>query len=278
MSKIDKDFFRDYFKFDKLDKNINYVKFFSPVDFKERELIYEFAIYHPFKNSKTQQISIKGSSFLYELKDKVYCVLDEIQTNTNSSFFFIENTFYNDLRDDNKTLSNKILENKLKKLDVNSYKILNDNDRIKVKEENKFEHDKMFYCSRNIYLSEIYEEASMGEKRIEEIPMRIGYPYLFRHIDHCDHMIMITDIKLGDRFDNFTDGENSMVTYQKKLKRRLCDACAFYYAKFISINDKIAGENSKISFFCEYCLKKLHEKDVKDNTRNNLKLIPYFHD
>ena len=78
MTKIDQLFFKDYFKpkeeLTQKNKKIN--------------LVYEFSIYHPTKNIKTQQISILGDGLLKQLKDKIYCVLDEIQTDSTRSFFF----------------------------------------------------------------------------------------------------------------------------------------------------------------------------------------------
>jgi hypothetical protein len=354
MSNIDKSFFEDYFKFIK-DKDIKHLQeqnniinnininnenvFLQNFNIKltekllEKELIYEFSIYHPLKNTKTQQISITGSSYLHDLKDKIYCVLDEIHSNNNQSFFFIENAFYNDLRiEKNKTLSSKILENKIRKLNIkttfssmignenllntgggNSNRSNNNNNVINLnslysqqeennnnnnnnnidnnsqlsnsnntnkREEYKFNYyQKSLYCKNFYRSSEIYEELSMSDMKIDDVPMRIGYPYLYRHIDNCDHMIILSDIRLADKHDKqLTDEEECMVTYQKKLKRRICDACAFYYAKFISINDPLGGVNNKVVFMCEFCLKKLHEKEIKENTLTSLKLIPYFHD
>ncbi len=314
--------------------------------YKNKDLIYEFGIYHPLKNNKTQAILIKGSSYLHELKDKIYCVLDEIQNSENnqSSFFFIENCFFNDLRNpNNKILSSKILENKIRKLNnytsygttyynnlssnnfnssnqnininsnvnfssnknsTNEYKYKNTNEDYNSysinNEKNPFYYSNMNNNPQNIYnlnedlkfpyynkelysipfyfSNEIYDEVSMGEKKINEINFRIGYPYLFRHIDHCDHMIMLTDIRYLDKCDRFDDENKCFVTFQKKLKRRICDACSFYYAKFISINDKITPDY-KVLFYCESCLRKIHASEFIDpNIPNTLKLIPYFHD
>jgi len=75
-------------------------------NFHKKELIYEFSIYHPTKNIKTQQVCVLGSCFLSQLKDNIYCVLDEIHNGQSGSFFFIENTFYIDFRfKDSKSLS-----------------------------------------------------------------------------------------------------------------------------------------------------------------------------
>jgi hypothetical protein len=61
----------------------------------------------------------------------------------------------------------------------------------------------------------------MNNIKIEDIPLRIGYPYIFRHIDSCDHVIILNDIRVMDKYDNFREkDEKAIVTYQKKLKRK----------------------------------------------------------
>ena len=101
--------------------------------------------------------------------------------------------------------------------------------------ESKFEYNKEIYfnysSSYSEINSEIYNEYSMGDVRISDITIRIGYPYLFRHIDHCDHMIMLTDIRINDKYDIFLKDSSSLITYQKKIKRRICDSCLLYFAK-----------------------------------------------
>jgi len=118
----------------------------------------------------------------------------------------------------------------------------------------------------------------MTEVRINDLNLRVGYPYLFRHIENCDHMIMISDIRLSDNYDNLNQDIKTMVSYQRKLKRQICDACSFYYARFISINDKFCGDSTKIIFFCDECLKKLHKRSFQSEVIKNVKLIPYYHD
>ena len=82
MTKIDQLFFKDYFKPNPVPPELSHL------------LVYEFSIYHPTKNIKTQQISVLGDGTLSDLKDKIYCVLDEILTNSKRAFFFIENIFF----------------------------------------------------------------------------------------------------------------------------------------------------------------------------------------
>lgn len=187
----------------------------------------------------------------------------------------------------------KILENKIRKFEFKLLEQINNNNKDDLKqknENNKFSFIQSNYCQiNNIYnnnnnFSQIYEEYNTNDYKIKDIKFRIGYPYLFRHIEYCDHMIILNDIRLEDKFDKYFKNDKILVSYQKKLKRRICDACEFYYAKFISINDPIAvnsplnSNNNKCIFICDYCLKKLHEKERKENTMSTLKLIPYFHD
>ena len=175
---------------------------------------------------------------------------------------------------------------KLQKLTFKEYKEelnygnndINNNKNI----ESKFSfYQKSLYCTNKELMfnkSHSYESLNMSNIKIEDIPLRIGYPYIFRHSDYCDHVIILNDIRVMDKYDNFREkDEKAVVTYQKKLKRKKCDACQFYYAKFISINDIVKGNVNNALFLCYYCLKKLHETELVDNNTSNLKLIPYFH-
>ena len=279
MTKIDHLFFKDFFK---------------PKETISEDiiLIYDFSVYHPTKNIKTQQISILSDGKLIDLKNKIYCVLDEIQKEPQRSFFFIENVFYNDISIINKDginefLSQKISENRLRNLtfkdQISSSKKHNNekgNNEL-TNDYSKFNYyDKLNYCTQNIIIKNkinSYENLDMNIY-IKDIPMRIGYPYLFRHVEYCDHMILLNDIRVMDKYDNFDKDEKAMVTFQKKIKRRKCDACMFYYAKFISINDIAMGDVSHALFLCDYCLRKLHENDLNEKNTSNLKIIPYFHD
>ena len=277
MTKIDQLFFKDYFKPN------------EPSNSKNINLVYEFSIYHPTKNVKTQQISILGDGKLKQLKEKIYCVLDEILTDSNRSFFFIEKVFYDDIQKQTsekyiEPLSFHISQIRLNKMTYKDYQqdISYNKENENTKDlESKFNYDKNLYCDINSIMmnkSNSYESFNMNEICIENIPFRIGYPYIFRHIESCDHVIMLNDIRVMDKYDNFKEKDNkAIVNYQKKLKRRKCDACQFYYSKFISINDIVVGNVNNALFLCDYCLNKLHETELKDNNTSNLKLIPYFH-
>ena len=64
--------------------------------------------------------------------------------------------------------------------------------------------------------SNSYESLNMNNVHIEDIPFRIGYPYIFRHIESCDHVILLNDVRIMDKCDNFNEKDNkAIVNYQK---------------------------------------------------------------
>lgn len=265
------------------------------------ELIYSFIIYHPWKNTKTQQIEVLGSGTLRDLRDKIYCVLDELDSDKvdnikeelnindenmqiklmkekeknklqNASFFFIENTFYNDIRNGNNTLSSKIICNKninkkalsnrsllikTNNKDMNDYSLMSkidsncnilknwhekNHDKELFKTNSKYDiYNSNFYCEfsdiKDLKENVNFIETDMGVERLDNIIFRVGYPYLFRHKEYCDHLIILAEVRVMDIYDFNTfrisdlKEDKSVVTYQKKLKRRLCDFCKYFYSK-----------------------------------------------
>jgi len=71
---------------------------FSPVD--KHEILVTVSLYHSEKDTKMAQYVVLGSQPLTVLRDRMYCLADHILDgpDTRSSFMFIENTFYNDMR------------------------------------------------------------------------------------------------------------------------------------------------------------------------------------
>lgn len=76
-------------------------KEFAPIP--PYEVVLKIAFYHPVRNIKMQEFAVLGSQKLTELKDVLYCLSDHIGDGrqTRSGYFFIENTFYNDMRHKN---------------------------------------------------------------------------------------------------------------------------------------------------------------------------------
>lgn len=278
MQKIDRVFFQEYFKPKKI-----------PEKFKD-ELVYEFYVYHPINNIKTQEISVLGSGNLTHLKDKIYCVVDEIKEVPQNSFFFIEKVFYDHVEVPNTVpLSDSVTRN----INVMGGMLFNKSDDENILEKSVFSSfEPKNYISEEV-LGKLQENAYKSFKMesipLKYVPMRIGYPYIFRHSDSCDHMFLLKDIRKIDSYDSFKfeeingdwiiKEENiSYVTYQRKLERRKCEACNLYFAKFVSINDAVVGQGNSAFFICDHCLMNIHGKDLSQGITSNVKIIPYYHD
>lgn len=222
---------------------------------KSLELLYSFAIYHPLKNTKTQEIEVLGSGTLRDLKDKIYCVLDELneQSNINNEEETI-NCFNSEMNTTSNLLTNNtkhcVIPNTNGNPSSSFYPIFKDDHY----ESKNYKNDASFFFIENCFYNDMrktnftisiknhpnsvfFKECEMGNLRIDHIDLRVGYPYLFRHQEYCDHMVMVTNIRILDNYDlncfYTNEGliEKSIVTFQKKIKRRLCDFCGYYYSK-----------------------------------------------
>jgi hypothetical protein len=70
----------------------------EPVD--SEDVVLSIALYHPSKNTKTQEYRVLGQQSLTALRDKLYCLSDHMLEGPKikSGYFFVEHTFYNDMR------------------------------------------------------------------------------------------------------------------------------------------------------------------------------------
>ncbi len=73
----------------------------EPID--SEDVVLSIALYHPSKNTKTQEYRVLGQQPLTALRDKLYCLSDHMLDGPKikSGYFFVEHTFYNDMREQN---------------------------------------------------------------------------------------------------------------------------------------------------------------------------------
>lgn len=233
------------------------VNYFTPhmqqVDGEEpvnpEEAILSVSFYHPQKNVKTQEYLVLGSQCLTELKDKIYCLSDEVfaETTSKSGFFFIEKTFYDDTRSHDAIIySRNILE------------WVNSNNRFS-------EPGLGIYCSKK-----------MEDTTFEDLSLRIGMPYLYCHRGNCEHIMVFTDVRLMHNLDNHNKRAYPLQTFQNKIRKKKCRVCDIYPARWVTIDDKLAPENP--CFFCEQCYKPLHYKQDGTLLYNDFKVFRYHHE
>jgi snRNA-activating protein complex subunit 3 len=171
----------------------------------EDEVVLSVAIYHPHKHTKMQEFTVLGSQPLTALRDSFYCINDHIGDGsiTKSAFFFIENTFYNDMRfPECIDYSQPIIE------------WVNQNGR---------------YTEPGLG---IFASKSMAENTFNDLSIRIGAQYLYCHQGNCEHIIIFTDMRLFHNEDPKNKNLYPIHTFQSRIKRKKCRICDIYSAKY----------------------------------------------
>ena len=185
-------------------------------------------VYKPFRWSQcgaargngspvvAQEIVMHGSQLLCQLWDVITCQNDNVFTGdvtaltqsqmvliksiTKSAMFFIDETFYSDERD----------VTSLKNYGAGIAQWL----RQQGIDTSRMQHQRM----ENI--------------RMDQLSIRYGYPYVFRHLDDCEHLVVFTDARFMASNDpqNVTDYPLIQMTPPEII---YCDACKAYPSHWI---------------------------------------------
>ncbi|XP_013406021.1 snRNA-activating protein complex subunit 3 isoform X2 [Lingula anatina] len=203
----------------------------------------EGSIECPIKIPETfldQEFQVIGSNTLTDLRDKYSCVADfsvpgEFSEDPDmpqdnrakdlfkSGFFFIEGTFYNDMRyDDCRDYSKVII------------------DWAKEKERGLGP----------------YTSAKMETTRFVDLKLRLGQPYVYLHQGECEHLVVFSDLRLHGADDPQDAKAYPLLVHKSKPRRQLCIACQTMTARWIVHGSPLAPEDP--SHFCDVCFKMLH--------------------
>jgi len=241
------------------------------------DLLYRVAVYHPFTGKKTQEFLVPGSQSLHELKKAIYCVIDmltDMYDSSGGSFFFIENCFYED--DTELPIAEDI---------INAQRKFMENVKHPLKEPeftmSSSHKAKTFpYIPSNYSIlkadQKIFTKKSMLNTKWQDINIRLGVPYLFRHKSECDHIFAINDIRMANDEDMGNMKQYPFLVFQSKMKRLLCTVCSMQHAKFICKDDRLAPE--KPLYICEQCYKITHFDSKGQLLYNDFNLYLYYHD
>lgn len=195
-------------------------------------------------NVKYAEFEVLGQTKLTSLKDKLRCFFDEIpigdfskdpdapSTGTmkdliKSSFFFIEGTFYNDMRKpgcvDMSEPIRKWLEDK---------------------EEFQFDPSNSY---------------PMESRKFIDLKIRLNHPYRYVHQGDCEHLICFYDCRISSEHDCQYPGEYPIEIFKTRTKRPACEVCE-QRSKWVTVNSRLASKDP--CYFCDLCLKMLlYDKD-----------------
>ncbi|XP_078070290.1 snRNA-activating protein complex subunit 3 isoform X2 [Mustelus asterias] len=226
------------------------------------EVILTINVYSPIIFIKHREkkphhtLLVLGSQKLTELRDAISCVSD-LQiggefSNTpdlapehiskdlyKSAFFFFEGIFYNDMRySECRDLSRTIIEW-------------------------AESHDRG--CGK-------FSAAKMEDYIFNDMCIKVGYPYLYCHQGDCEHVIIITDIRIVHRDDCLDKTLYPCVIKKPWMWTRKCSVCKLFIVRWVTNNDSFAPEDP--GFFCDLCFRMLHY-DADGNKMGDFLAYPY---
>ncbi|XP_031266908.1 snRNA-activating protein complex subunit [Pistacia vera] len=244
-----------------------------PVRYPEIVLCVE--VYHNIRKwVKTQEFLVLGRQTLTELRDKIYCLTDQVMQKAGehdpSGYFLIEDAFYNDLRDPSAIDYSKPIFDWLR--------------------NSKDEALKKWECIINGELQQ-KQKAILGTVSTSHLPhfrafdmhttwfrdlrFRLGAAYLYCHQGDCKHTIVIRDMRLIHQEDMQNRAAYPIVIFQLKPRTQKCSVCRIYRAKKVAVDNKWAQENP--CYFCDYCYSLLHSVDGIP-LYENCSVYDYLHD
>ncbi|XP_043670275.1 snRNA-activating protein complex subunit 3 [Vespula pensylvanica] len=194
------------------------------------DIFIDIRIYEPFMHSSNHMksnyrkarptlkyvITMLGKQTLAELRDKIKCLSDlsiPVETSDNpnqsfqplakdvykSGFFYIEDTFYNDFRDPaNIDYSEVIVE------------------WAKIKQLGPFHTD------------------SMEKVTIDSLSVRFGYPWVYQHQGFCEHLIIFSDARLVQPYDELHISAYPRIQRIRPQRANYCFMCGILPVRWIT--------------------------------------------
>ncbi|KAM7394377.1 hypothetical protein PAMP_021184 [Pampus punctatissimus] len=226
----------------------------------EGEVIVTVNVYYPAIFKKFNYVRphmtllMTGSHSLADLRDAICCVSD-LQvcgefSNTpdmapdfiskdhyKSAFFFFEGVFYNDMRfPECQDISMTTIE---------------------------------WAKSHNF---PDYTQAKMEETQLVDLKVKVGFPYLYCHQGDCEHLVIITDVRLVHKNDCLDKKLYPLLTHKHRFLTQKCAVCHVFIGRWLTTNDQFAP--SVPCLFCDKCFRMLHY-DAEGNKLGDFLAYPY---
>ncbi|GKV32025.1 hypothetical protein SLEP1_g40662 [Rubroshorea leprosula] len=261
-------------------KSTNSARKVTASDIKEHipvacpEVVLCVEVYHNIRKwSKTQEFLVLGQQTLTELRDKIYCLSDQVMQKAGkhdpSGYFLIEDMFYNDLRDPSATDYSKPILDWLKNSKDDAQKKW---DCILTGQLQK-KHKAILGSSTNSQLPH-FGAVDMNKTQFCDLRFRLGAGYLYCHQGDCKHTVVIRDMRLFHPEDVNNWAAYPIVIFQQKTLVQKCNVCNIYRGTKVTVDDKWAMENP--CYFCDHCYALLHSEDGP--SYSNFSVYDYLHD
>ncbi|KAI8815962.1 snRNA-activating protein of 50kDa MW C terminal-domain-containing protein [Fimicolochytrium jonesii] len=209
------------------------------------EVILTASFYNRHKNHEKRlaTFDVLGSQPLTVLRDAFHCptdflhldddeptVLNTLKRRTSPSYFFIEDVFYNDLRDpDAEDYSKKIIE---------------------------WVHQDGRHKQRRLAA---YTSKAMTDVTFGELCVRPGFAYLFVHQGCCQHVLYFDEIRSITPADPHNPSKYPraiLVTKARATATSRCQVCEYRIAAWVTLGDVRADCDPCV--WCQDCFERFH--------------------
>lgn len=216
------------------------------------EVILWIEVQRRSKKQKAQSFLVLGSQMLTTLRDKIYCLTDELMRRAHihvpSGYFHIENVFYNDLRDPTAIDYSIPILDWLNKQAVGEM--------------------------RSNYSTSY--AADMASTQFLDLQCRVGMQYVYCHQGDCKHDMVVRDMRLIHKEDIQNMLVYPLLRSQFRVRHRKCTICEIYVAKKVTYDDKMAPQSP--CFFCDYCYYLLHYSQDGTLVYSDFRVYDYYHE
>ncbi|CAK7337270.1 unnamed protein product [Dovyalis caffra] len=240
------------------------------------EVVICVEIYHNIRKwLKTQEFFVLGGQTLTEMRDKIYCLTDQVMQKAGqhdpSGYFLVEDVFCNDLRDTSAIdYSEPIIDwlrnqkaDALRKWECIISGDLQQKQKAVVGE------------STTPSLPQL-RRVNMQNTRFCDLRFRLGAGYLYCHQGDCKHTIVFRDMRLIHPDDLQNLAAYPIVSFQIKFRTQKCMVCRIYRAVKVTVDDKWAPDNP--CYFCKDCYYLLHHSEDGSLLYSGFSAYDYVHD
>ncbi|XP_003398260.2 snRNA-activating protein complex subunit 3 [Bombus terrestris] len=181
-------------------------------------------------------IAVLGSQTLAQLRDKISCIADysisrECSNNLDnaigpmakdvykSGFFFIEDTFYNDMRCPTNIDYSQVIIN---------------------------------WAQRRPKLGP-FKTATMEDCTLDSLCVRFGFPWVYKHQGGCEHLIVFSDARFINCDDEVATSAYPRIVRLRPTSSKFCMICGIFTVQWITMEHERIPHNP--CYFCDICFK-----------------------
>ncbi|XP_030971003.1 snRNA-activating protein complex subunit isoform X3 [Quercus lobata] len=240
------------------------------------EVVLSVEVYHNSRKwAKTQEFLVLGRQTLTELRDKIYCLTDQMMQKAGqhdpSGYFLIEDVFCNDLRDPSAIDYSEPIFDWLRNSKDEALKKW----ECIITGELQQKQKAIVGDVTGLRLPH-FKAVNMHMTRFCDLKFRLGAGYLYCHQGNCKHTIVIRDMRLIHPEDVHNRAGYPIVLFQLKFRVQKCNVCKIYRATKVTVNDKWALKNP--CYFCKDCYFLLHYGKDESLLYSDFSVYDYLHD